>query len=295
MATGSSGAAAGIVIAVVAGVLGSSYALGHAVVPDGWSREGRGSTTNTDSPQYADQPPVTTSRKPSGETNGSERSIGPDEAGQDGQSGPSREYSSGGPFGARTTTGTSRVALTFDDGPDPRYTSQVLTILREHHVTATFCVVGENAQKHPDLVQAIVADGHTLCNHSWNHDVTLGRRSPDAIRADLLRTNDAIRAAVPHATVAYYRQPGGAWTTSLVSLAQELGMIPLHWSADPSDWRAPGAERIAATVMASVQAGSILLLHDAGGDRQGTVEALDRILPALTNRFQVEALPTGTT
>ena len=62
-------------------------------------------------------------------------------------------------------------------------------------------MVGENAQNHPDLVQAIVADGHTLCNHSWHHDVGLGTRSADAIRADLIRTNAAIRAAVPDAPI----------------------------------------------------------------------------------------------
>ena len=72
---------------------------------------------------------------------------------------------------------TPEVALTFDDGPDPTYTPQVLALLRPYRVKATFCVVGENAQAHPDLVRQIVADGHTLCNHSWHHDVLLGTRS----------------------------------------------------------------------------------------------------------------------
>ena len=145
--------------------------------------------------------------------------------------------------------------MTFDDGPDPRYTPQVLALLREYDVKATFCVVGENAQDHPDLIQAIVADGHTLCNHSWHHDVTLGNRSADQIRADLLRTNEAIRAAVPDAPIVWYRQPGGAWTYPVVSVAQQLGMTPLHWSVDPSDWQVPGAAKIAATVLSQAEPG----------------------------------------
>ncbi|NHW87164.1 polysaccharide deacetylase family protein, partial [Escherichia coli] len=146
-----------------------------------------------------------------------------------------------GPMGTRVSTGTAGVALTFDDGPHPDYTPQVLAILREHHMTATFCVVGKNAQAYPWLVEQIVAEGHTLCNHSWDHDVALGARPVDWIRADLMRTSEAIRAAAPDAPIAWYRQPGGAWTYSVIAVSRDLGMTPLHWTLDPSDWRAPGA------------------------------------------------------
>ncbi|MEU4780758.1 polysaccharide deacetylase family protein [Micromonospora sp. NPDC023633] len=282
----------GLVALVVVGLLGSAYALGRSLVPD--PPKSRVATSAT-GPHYADQPPASDTPRPTKE---GDPSSGPTEAGQDGGPGPDGTPSPGptdGPFGTQTTSGTSLVALTFDDGPDPQYTPQVLALLREHRVRATFCVVGENAQSHPDLIRAIAADGHTLCNHSWNHDVTLGQRSPAAIRADLLRTSAAIRAAVPDARIAYYRQPGGAWTGQVVSVSQELGMTPLHWTVDPADWEVPGAGPIAATVVADVVPGSVVLLHDAGGDRQGTVDALHRILPALTSRFQVEALPDGAT
>jgi peptidoglycan/xylan/chitin deacetylase (PgdA/CDA1 family) len=285
--------AAGIVTLVVAALLGSAYALGRSLVPDPPRHHATGVTTTVDGPHYADQPPSEqTSPKPDLSSSG-----GPTEAGQDGttQSPSPAEPGADNLFGAHVTTGTPRVALTFDDGPDPRYTPQVLAALREHHVKATFCVVGENAQDHPDLIQAIVADGHTLCNHSWHHDVTLGKRSPDVIRADLERTNEAIRAAVPNAPIVWYRQPGGAWTRPVVSVAQQLGMSPLHWAVDPSDWEAPGAGKITAAVLTQVEPGSVVLLHDAGGDRQGTVDALARILPDLTSRFELEALPTDPT
>ncbi|SIN23594.1 Polysaccharide deacetylase [Micromonospora cremea] len=280
--------AAGIVTLVTAALLGSAYVLGRSLIPDQPQPQATGVTTNADGPHYADQP---TGDEPS-ESPTAGPSGGPTEGGQDG----SRRDAQGDKlFGAHSTTGNTRLALTFDDGPDPRYTPQVLATLREFDVKATFCVVGENAQYHPDLIQAIVADGHTLCNHSWNHDVTLGNRSADVIRADLLRTNEAIRAAVPDAPIVWYRQPGGAWTYPVVSVAQQLGMTPLHWSVDPSDWEAPGAGKIAASVVKQVEPGSVVLLHDAGGERQGTVDALRRILPDLTQRFELEALPADPT
>ncbi|MBO4208294.1 polysaccharide deacetylase family protein, partial [Micromonospora echinofusca] len=200
----------------------------------------------------------------------------------------------GGPYGSRLTTGSNQVALTFDDGPDPKWTPQTLELLRRYQVKATFCLVGQNAQRYPDLVRAIVAEGHTLCNHSWNHDLLLGSRSPQVIETDLLRTNQAIWAAAPGARVAYYRQPGGNWTYPVVLIAQELGMTALHWTVDPKDWNRPGAGSIAAVVTGSTVPGSVVLLHDAGGDRQGTIVALGTILPNLVRRFQLDALPTGT-
>ncbi|MEV1330243.1 polysaccharide deacetylase family protein [Micromonospora costi] len=280
---GSTGRAVAIVALVAVTLLGSAYALGRSLIPDRPRHSAAGVTGDMDKAQYADQPPAEPS--PSA-------SESPSEAGQDGAS---RDAADDTLFGAHVTTGDARVALTFDDGPDPQYTPQVLAALREYGVRATFCVVGEMAQSHPDLIQAIVADGHTICNHSWNHDVTLGKRSTATIRADLLRTNEAIRAAAPDAPIVWYRQPGGAWTYPVVSVAHGLGMTPLHWDVDPADWEAPGAAKIASTVLGGVEPGSIVLMHDAGGNRQGTVDALYRILPTLTSRFQLEALPTDAT
>jgi peptidoglycan-N-acetylglucosamine deacetylase len=198
-----------------------------------------------------------------------------------------------GPYGARVTTGNSEIALTFDDGPDPTWTPQVLTLLRRYHVKATFCLIGRNAREFPRLVRAIVADGHTLCNHTWDHDMTLGLRSGDYIRANLQRASDAIHAAAPEAKISYYRQPGGKWTSSVVAVATQLGMSSLHWAVDPRDWLRPAAGSIFATVTGATHRGSIVLMHDAGGDRAHTVAALRWILPNLTRRFRLEALPPG--
>ncbi|NES31514.1 polysaccharide deacetylase family protein [Micromonospora terminaliae] len=280
--------AAGMVTLVVAALLGSAYALGRSLMPEHPPR-GNGVAASVRAPHYGDQPPSTEFPGPPGGGYGS-----PD-ASPSAPAASRRADDSDGPYGAEVSTGSARIALTFDDGPDPHWTPQVLALLKEYGVKATFCIVGENAEAHPDLVRSIVADGHTLCNHSWNHDITLGDRSPDAVRDDLSRTNDAILAAAPDARIAYFRQPGGAWTHQVVSVCEELGMTPLHWAVDPTDWQLPGAAKITETVLTETRPGSIVLMHDAGGDRSGTVEALQHLLPELLQRFQLEALPTGTT
>jgi peptidoglycan/xylan/chitin deacetylase (PgdA/CDA1 family) len=198
-----------------------------------------------------------------------------------------------GPYGSRRTTGTYEVALTFDDGPDPRYTPDVLALLRQYRIKATFCVIGVNVIEFPHLVRAIAADGHTLCNHSWLHDTGLGIRSHSTIASDMARTNEAIRAAAPGSRVSYFRHPGGAWTQAAVNSARQQGMTSLHWDVDPRDWLRPGPRAISNTVTGSTQPGSIVLLHDGGGDRLGTVEALRSILPNLASRLRLVALPPG--
>ncbi|WP_117213434.1 polysaccharide deacetylase family protein [Allorhizocola rhizosphaerae] len=198
-----------------------------------------------------------------------------------------------GPHGSRRTTGTYEVALTFDDGPDPRWTPEVLDLLRQHRVKATFCVVGMMVQEFPHLVREIASEGHTLCNHSWGHDTRLGTRAYSAILDDMKRTNDAIRAAAPGTRVSYFRHPGGAWTDTAVGAARSLGMSSLHWTVDPRDWGRPGARAIAAEVNQSTIPGAIVLLHDGGGDRRGTTEALRSILPNLAARYPLVALPPG--
>lgn len=198
-----------------------------------------------------------------------------------------------GPFGSRVTTGLPDVALTFDDGPDPAWTPQVLELLRQYQIKATFCMIGINVEQFPDLVRQVVAEGHTLCNHSWSHDLRLGKRSPAWILADLSRTNDALHRAAPGAKISYYRQPGGIWTPGIVAAAASLGMSALHWQVDPQDWRKPAAGVISSTIIRNTRSGSIVLMHDGGGNRSHTIAALRSILPNLVGRFQLEALPPG--
>lgn len=182
------------------------------------------------------------------------------------------------------------VALTFDDGPAPEWTPKVLDQLRAAKVKATFCLIGTKARKYPQLVARIVREGHTLCNHSWQHDLKLGRKSEAEIRADLVRTNREIRRAVPGAKIGYYRQPGGEWTPSVVRVSRALGMTALHWDVDPRDWDKPGAEAISKRVIDQARPGSIILLHDGGGDRSATLTACPTLLTTLKQKYGIVRL-----
>jgi peptidoglycan/xylan/chitin deacetylase (PgdA/CDA1 family) len=204
---------------------------------------------------------------------------------------PPPDESVPGAYSAHALTGTSAVALTFDDGPDPTWTPKVLDLLHDNKITATFCVIGENAAAHPELVRRMVAEGHTLCNHSWNHDLNLAGYAPATIRADLERTNTAIHDAVPGAAVPYFRQPGGAWSPRVIDVAGQLGMASIHWDVDPQDWNLPGSTAIIKGVSDGVRPGSIVLLHDGGGDRSGTVSACESLLPYLRSRYRLTPAP----
>jgi peptidoglycan/xylan/chitin deacetylase (PgdA/CDA1 family) len=207
-----------------------------------------------------------------------------------GQSAASLDRRGSGPAESLRRTGTSTVALTFDDGPDPVQTPKLLDLLEKNGVTATFCLVGKQAKAHPEIVRRIVADGHRLCNHSWDHSLTLGKQKPEDIREDLSKTNDAIRAAVPDAQIPYFRAPGGNFTDALVGAADDLAMTSLYWEVDPRDWARPGDEddaehvdRVVAEVEKHVRNGSIVLSHDY--NQPQTIVAYETLLPWLTERF----------
>ncbi|MGY0230569.1 polysaccharide deacetylase family protein [Longispora urticae] len=200
-----------------------------------------------------------------------------------------------GPGGAIRFTGTEAVALTFDDGPDPVNTPKILDILHQNGVKATFCLVGFRARDHPALVRRIAAEGHTLCNHSWQHLFDLAKHDDGYIRADLQRTNDAIHNAAPGVPIPYFRAPGGNFTPGLVATARQLGMRSAYWDVDPRDWEstkyghgAPMIEHVVAAVNGSTRPGSIVLSHDNG--KPDTIEAYRRLLPTLKTRFTLVPL-----
>lgn len=174
------------------------------------------------------------------------------------------------------------VALTFDDGPDPRYTPRVLEVLRRHGAVATFCMIAQNAVGHEALVKQVVADGNRLCDHSRTHDEHLPDRDAKTIDDEVVGAGETL-AAVGGAPVQWYRAPGGAWSTPIAELCVQHGMQPLSWNVDPDDWKRPGVAAIVAAVQREVRQqepdGMIVLLHDGGGDREQTVEALEQLIP----------------
>ena len=177
--------------------------------------------------------------------------------------------------------GARGVNITIDDGPDPVWTPQVLGLLREYEVKATFCMVGTQAQAHPDLVKKVVAAGHRLCNHSVSHNTAMDKASQTYQSQQILDAERLITKASGGVRPMYYRAPGGAFTPYSRQLAASRGMRPLGWNVDTKDFERPGANAIVATVERELPNGPTLLFHDAGGDRSQTVEALRLLLPRL--------------
>ncbi len=182
-----------------------------------------------------------------------------------------------------------QVAITFDDGPDPEWTPQILDILKAANVKAAFFLVGANAEQYPALVRRIVEEGHEIGNHTYYHP-NLALCWPEHIRIELNATQLLLETITGRSTT-LFRPPYAADTSpSKVSelmplnLAQELGYLVVLENIDPQDWARPGADVILQRVKQQRHDGSIILLHDAGGDREQTVEALPRILDYLKAR-----------
>lgn len=171
------------------------------------------------------------------------------------------------------------MVLSFDDGPDPRYTPDILKTLRKHGVRAMFFVCGEMAVHHRDLLREMADGGHVVGNHSWSHPLITKLR-PSRIRDELGRTSDLIEKTLG-APPLWYRAPYGAWNKLSFEIGAELGMEPLAWTIDTLDWRRPGSAVIVRRVLDGREPGAVVLSHDAGGDRSQSVAALRRYLPAL--------------
>ncbi|MHB9857200.1 polysaccharide deacetylase family protein [Streptomyces sp. YIM S03343] len=187
--------------------------------------------------------------------------------------------------------GPRGVNITIDDGPDPTWTPQVLAVLKEYGVKATFCMVGPQAAAHPDLVKAVVAAGHRLCDHSVSHDTTMDKKSESYQKNEILDAERMIIKASGGVRPLYYRAPGGAFTPYSRKLAASRGMRPLGWNADSKDFERPGTAAIVATVEREVTGGPTILFHDAGGDRSQTVAALREVLPWLKQQGYTFGFP----
>ncbi|MBZ6088764.1 polysaccharide deacetylase family protein [Streptomyces olivaceus] len=177
--------------------------------------------------------------------------------------------------------GARGVNITIDDGPDPTWTPQVLDLLDEYGVKATFCVTGVQAQTYPDLVKQVVAAGHRLCDHTVSHDTAMDKKPESYQSKEILDAERMIIKASGGVRPLYYRAPGGAFTPYSRGLAASHGMRPLGWNVDTKDFERPGTDAIVETVQRELSNGPTLLFHDAGGDRTQTVEALRRVLPWL--------------
>lgn len=187
------------------------------------------------------------------------------------------------------------VALTFDDGPDPTWTPRILDILKQEHVPATFFIIGQNGQANPELVRRVVNEGHDLGNHTFTHP-NLGEIPGRVTDLELNATQRLIEAVTGRSTV-LFRPPyfGDAEPTTPdevepVVRAERLGYLTVGLQVDPNDWALPGTDQIVKQTIAGVtntdpeQRGEVVLLHDGGGERAQTVEALPQIIHELRAR-----------
>lgn len=176
----------------------------------------------------------------------------------------------------------NKVALTFDDGPDIRFTPQVLDVLNQYQVNATFFLMGARAAEHTDIVRRIHAEGNAIGNHSYWHP-NLTEESPGRIQWEANATDEVIEQILGFRP-RLFRPPYGALNREVVELLGDMGYSVILWNVDSLDWRQLGADVISDNVLANTTPGSIILMHDGGDwtmDLSGTVNSLHQIIPRL--------------
>jgi peptidoglycan-N-acetylglucosamine deacetylase len=177
------------------------------------------------------------------------------------------------------------VALTFDDGPWPGATFQVMHVLEHFHVPATFFEIGYLVQRYPWITRAVAKAGFDIGDHSWDHPLNppLNALKPAKITSEIGLAKLALEKQ--GVTPTLFRPPGGSYSDAVVQDARVQGLRVVLWNVDPQDWRSGlTPKQVARAVLSHVQAGSIVLLHDGGGDAAHTIAALPAIIKGIRKR-----------
>ena len=196
------------------------------------------------------------------------------------------------PIISRARTKTAGIALTFDDGPSPSSTPILLDLLARHHLQATFFVVGEKAGQHPELIAAILAQGHTIGNHSWRHDYFLMLRTPKVLKADIRHTQDILKKC--GITPLVFRPPVGITGPRLGKTLARENLMTVTYSCRAFDGGNRNIRNLAEKILRRLQPGDIIMLHDLP-PRQKTLsgdwqQELDRLFSALNANYRVAPL-----
>lgn len=184
-----------------------------------------------------------------------------------------------------------KIALTFDDGPDPLYTPQVLDILKKYKIPGTFFVIGENAEKYPEIVKRAFDEGSDIGNHTFTHP-NIEDISRLQLRLELSSTERLIEDITKHKSHLFRppysedSEPDTSDQVKPIERINNLGYITVGMQIDPNDWQKPGVQQIvdAAVAQAENKKGNVMLLHDAGGDRAETIQALPLIIETLQKK-----------
>lgn len=180
-------------------------------------------------------------------------------------------------------TDQKRVALTFDDGPDPRFTNDVLDVLKQYNVRGTFFLLGSRAVAYPEIVKRIQSEGHVIGNHTYFHPNLVKDSDLESLEREVTRTENALNDIVGFRT-RLFRPPYGFLYNELVEKLAEMQYLVIGWTVDSLDWQEDPPEVIASNVLDNVQPGANILMHDGAdwdGDRTNTIKALHQIIPSL--------------
>ena len=180
-------------------------------------------------------------------------------------------------------TDQKRIALTFDDGPDPRFTEDVLNVLNQYNVSGTFFLMGSRAIAYPEIVERINNEGHVIGNHTYFHPNLVKEADIPTLEREVTRTENTLNDIIDYRT-SLFRPPYGFLYNELVEKLAEMQYLIIGWSVDSLDWEEDPPEVIASNVLDNVHPGAIILMHDGAdwdGDRTNTIAALRQIIPAL--------------
>jgi len=179
------------------------------------------------------------------------------------------------------------IALTFDDGPDPKTTPQILEILKEKNVKATFFVIGKKAEKYPELLRRIDEEGHIIANHSYSHNYLIAFFSTSRLIKDLRRCNEIVFETLGK-TPAFFRPPFGVTNPRYSKALKTNGLQSIGWSLRSMDTKARSKYKLIDTVISKLKRGDIVLLHDS---LSVTADALEDIIEHIaTKRIDIEPL-----
>ncbi|MEI8360813.1 MAG: polysaccharide deacetylase family protein [bacterium] len=184
-----------------------------------------------------------------------------------------------------------KIALTFDDGPDPIYTPQILDVLKKYQVPATFFLIGANAEKYPDIVQREINEGHLIGNHTYSHP-NISEVSSSRLRLEIIATErlfETITGRISYLFRSPYAEdsePNNQAEVRPIAQIEQLGYINVGMQIDPKDWQQSGVDGIVSRAVSQAEKnqGNIVLLHDAGGSREQTIAALPKIIETLRQK-----------
>lgn len=171
------------------------------------------------------------------------------------------------------------IALTFDDGPHKKYTPEILDVLSKCNAKATFFIVGENAEKNPELALRIHNENHELAIHTYTHPL---KTNVSNLIKEIKQTHATIYGITGYSPV-LFRPVEGQYTDAMIDAINKEGykVVMWSWHLDTFDWKSPGEKKIINTVLKGAKPGSVVLFHDGGGNREQTVRALTKVLPEL--------------